>query len=121
MAATMRKQKLEDADIKKLAEYAHLSYASAKSLYHMVKKLQPEMLAGMLIGDVEMIADAKETFSYYGKPRVHNPDEPKEDVAGFQQMVEDVSLVVWSFRKIGDRERIEAAVKTALSMFKTKK
>lgn len=120
MAAVMRKQKLEDADIKKLAEYAHLSYSSAKSLYHMVKKLQPDLLTGMLLGDVESIAQAKENFNYYGKPRVHNPDEPPEDVHNFQQTVEDVSLIVWAFKKIGDKERIEAAVKTALSMFKKK-
>lgn len=114
MAATLRGNK-EQAEIKKLAGYCHLTYQSAMSLYHQMKKARDERLHGILLGDEKMIAEAKTEYNYYGKLKLHEPQAP-EDQKKFKEAVEDLGLVVWAFKKIGDKQRIEAAVATAMVM-----
>lgn len=114
--ATLRRNK-EEADIKKVATFTHLPYNSALSLYHLMKKAQDTItLSGILVGDEKCVAEAKEKYNYYGKLKIHAPETP-EDQKKFKEAVEDVGLIVWAFKKIGDRDRIEAAVHTAMSMF----
>lgn len=121
----MVKANKDDKYIKKLAQYAGLSYQSAKSLYHLMctdkRPGAQERLNGCMIGDEFCIAEAKEVYSYYGKLKLTVSVDVDPEAANFEESVRDVSLIIWSFKKIGDKQRIEKAVKMAMSMFEEKK
>lgn len=114
-----------DKYIKQLANYAGLSYHSAKSLYNLMcaDKSQgaQERLNGCMTGDEFCLAEAKEIYNYYGRLKLTVSCEVNPEAEHFEETVSDVALVIWAFRKIGHRERIQKAVQTAMSMFQEKK
>lgn len=118
--AELKRQK-EDKYIKTLAGFAGLSYHSAKSLYHLMCKDKGaiELLNGCMLGDEDCLRQAKDKYNYYGKLKVLDSEVTiPADVANFQEAVSDVKLIFWAFEKIGDKERIQTAVKTAMTMIK---